>query len=56
MGSTAVLWHRDGAHVQMEKIVLLKSVNGIHSTKNAPKTTRNHTTVTNFYENKQKRG
>ena len=37
MGSTAVLWHLDGAHVQMEKIVLLKSVNGIHSTKNASK-------------------
>ena len=36
-GSTAVLWHRDGAHVQMEKIVLLKSVNGIHLTKNALK-------------------
>ena len=37
MGSTAVLWHRSGARVQMEKIVLLKSVKGIHSTKNASK-------------------
>ena len=49
MDSTAVLWDRDDAHVQMEKIVLLKSVNGIHSTKNASRpheTTRPQPTST----------
>ena len=49
MGSTAVLWHRDGAHAQMEKIDFLKLVNGIHSTKNTSKphdTTRPQPTST----------
>ena len=59
MGSTAVLWHRDGARVQMEKMVLLKSVNGIHLiNQERIKTTRNHTRpqTTLNYENKQKKG
>ena len=53
MGSTAVLWHRDGAHVQNREDCFIEIVKRYPLNQERIKTTRNYTTATNFYEKKQ---